>query len=264
MLPIARDLLDEVDDLHALVETLDEGDWQRQTTFMNWTPWDVIAHLHFFDEVSLVALEGREPFGALQQELLAQMGAGLGNAEIARRRLGDLSPKELTTRWRERSREMAEQLGNSDPKRRLPWFGPDMGVRMFTTARLMETWAHGQELWDLVRRERSHTDRIKHICEIGVKTFGWTFVNRGEEPPGPPPYIRLTSPSGATWEWQDASEEECVLGSAVDFARVVTQVRNIADTELGVRGPVATRWMSIAQCFAGGAVDPPVPGSRTA
>jgi hypothetical protein len=29
-----------------------------------------------------------------------------------------------------------------------------------------------------------------------------------------------------------------------------------------VTGPVATQWMSIAQCFAGGAVDPPAPGTR--
>jgi hypothetical protein len=28
-------------------------------------------------------------------------------------------------------------------------------------------------------------------------------------------------------------------------------------------GEVATQWMSIAQCFAGGPVDPPKPGVRT-
>ncbi|MEM7412773.1 MAG: TIGR03084 family metal-binding protein [Myxococcota bacterium] len=263
MLQISVDLLAEVDDLHALVETLEPEDWERPTTFMNWTPWDVIAHLHFFDEVSLVALEGREPFGELQKEFIGLLQEGLGSAEIAKRKLGDLSPKELTTRWRERNRAMAEQLGNSDPKRRLPWFGPDMGVQMFTTARLMETWAHGQELWDLKGRERSHSDRIKHICEIGVRTFGWTFMNRGEQPPGPPPYVRLTAPSGGVWEWQEPSETEIVRGSAVDFARVVTQVRNIADTPLEVVGPVANAWMAIAQCFAGGAADPPAPGTRT-
>jgi hypothetical protein len=43
---------------------------------------------------------------------------------------------------------------------------------------------------------------------------------------------------------------------------VVTQGRNVADTALQVRGPVAKRWMSIAQCFAGGPADPPKPGTR--
>jgi len=42
----------------------------------------------------------------------------------------------------------------------------------------------------------------------------------------------------------------------------VTQVRNVADTQLQVAGESARRWMEIAQCFAGGPVDPPRPGQR--
>ena len=39
-------------------------------------------------------------------------------------------------------------------------------------------------------------------------------------------------------------------------------MRNLADTQLQVTGEPAQRWMSIAQCFAGAAADPPPPGSR--
>jgi uncharacterized protein (TIGR03084 family) len=158
---------------------------------------------------------------------------------------------------------MARQLGESDPKRRLPWFGPDMGVRMFTTARLMETWAHGQEIYDLVGASRKPSDRLHAIATLGVKTFGWTFANRGIDPPGPPPYVRLVGPSGTIWEWNEPSDDERVSGTALDFCHVVTQGRNIADTKLDVTGTVATHWMSIAQCFAGGASAPPAPGERT-
>ena len=97
---------------------------------------------------------------------------------------------------------------------------------------------------------------------IGVKTFGWTFVNRRLEVPGPPPYVRLVAPSGEIWEWNEPSSQEFVRGDAVDFCHVVTQGRNIADTALEVTGSAATQWMSIAQCFAGGPVDPPKPGQR--
>ena len=38
------------------------ADWEKETGFMSWTPWDVVAHLHFFDLVSLAALEGEESF----------------------------------------------------------------------------------------------------------------------------------------------------------------------------------------------------------
>ena len=161
-----------------------------------------------------------------------------------------------------RDHDMAARLGDSDPKRRLPWFGPDMGVRMFTTARFMETWAHGQEIYDLKKLARTPTDRIKNVAAIGIRTFGWTFVNRKLEIPGDPPYVRLVAPSGEIWEWNEPSNDESIQGEAIDFCYVVTQGRNVADTALEVKGPVATQWMAIAQCFAGGPVDPPAPGSR--
>jgi len=137
-----------------------------------------------------------------------------------------------------------------------------MSVRSSITARLMETWAHGQEIYDLLGVERIDGDRIKNIAVLGVNTFGWTFINRGLEVPSPVPQVRLTSPSGQNWVWNEATADELVEGSATEFCQVVTQVRNVADTRLRVTGEVASRWMSIAQCFAGPPEDPPAPGAR--
>ncbi len=262
MLQEVQDLRAEADELHGFLATLGEDDWGRPTAFKGWTAWDVVAHLHFYDQVSLLALGDEEIFANRRRELITTFGKGTSNTELARQDYGEWSAAELLERWIGGCRDMARQLGESDPKRRLPWFGPDMGVRMFTTARLMETWAHGQEVYDLMGAKREPTDRLKNIATIGVKTFGWTFVNRGLEVPGPPPYLQLLAPSGETWEWNEPSENECIRGDALDFCLVVTQGRNIADTPLEVVGEVANRWMSIAQCFAGGPVDPPEPGQR--
>lgn len=262
MLQESLDLGAEVDELHAFLQTLGEDDWGRPTPFLGWTPWDVVAHLHFFDRLSVLALTDEDAFSAARTQLIEAMTAGVRGAEHTRRELGALGPKPLLQQWRETCRQMAEMLGSSDPKRRLPWFGPDMGVRMFTTARYMETWAHGQDVYDLMRVPRRHTDRIKNVAVLGVRTFGWTFVNRGLEVPGDPPYVRLVAPSGAVWEWNEPSDTSRVAGDALDFCRVVTQGRNVADTALEVVGDVATRWMAIAQCFAGGPADPPKPGER--
>ena len=262
MLQVSRDFRDEVDELHAFLDRLAPEDWDRETGFMQWTPWDVVAHLHFFDHVSMVALDGEAAFQEERQTLFAAIGAGRTNKELARERFGDLDAAQLREAWCRTAHSLADALGASDAKRRLPWFGPDMGVLMFTTARYMETWAHGQEIYDLVGAQRSYTDRIKNIATIGVKTFGWTFVNRKREAPGPPPYVRLVAPSGEVWQWNEPSETDSVRGDAADFCHVVTQGRNVADTPLEVTGPVATEWMAIAQCFAGGPVDPPKPGAR--
>ncbi len=262
MLPVCVDFRDEVDEFHAFLQTLKAEDWDRETAFMAWTPWDVVAHLHYFDLVSRVSLEGEEAFAPERKRLFEAIAAKRTNKELAGERFAGLDAPALLAEWRRTAHALAESLGRADPKQRLPWFGPDMGVSMFMTARYMETWAHAQAVYDLVGASRTHTDRIRNIATIGVKTFGWTFANRGLDAPGPMPYVRLEAPSGATWEWGEPSDAECVRGAALDFCQVVTQTRNVADTALEVTGPIATQWMSIAQCFAGGPVDPPAPGTR--
>ena len=262
MLQVSVDFRDEVDEFHRFLQTLEPSDWERQTGFMDWTPWDVVAHLHYFDLVSRASLGGEEAFKPERKNLLAAVAEGRTNQELGRERFAGLDAQGLLGAWRDTAHALSEALAQTPPKQRLPWFGPDMGVAMFTTARYMETWAHAQEVYDLVGASREHTDRIKNIATIGVKTFGWTFVNRSLEVPDVVPYVHLIGPSGTVWEWNDPSEVECVRGDAVDFCHVVTQGRNIADTALEVTGPVASHWMSIAQCFAGGAVDPPPAGSR--
>jgi uncharacterized protein (TIGR03084 family) len=74
--------------------------------------------------------------------------------------------------------------------------------------------------------------------------------------------VKISAPSGDTWEWNEPSEENRVEGLAAEFCQVVAQVRNIAETDLKVTGEVATRWMSMAQCFAGPPEEPPAPGTR--
>ena len=109
---------------------------------------------------------------------------------------------------------------------------------------------------------RKHSDRLRHIATIGVRTYGWTFTNRNLPVPEPAPYVQLQAPSGASWEFNDSDSDHRVEGSAVEFCQVVTQVRNIADTSLALKGKNAIAWMEIAQCFAGAPQDPPAPGSR--
>lgn len=264
MLQVSLDLKAEADDLCVLLGSLSEADWERRTPFNEWSVTDVVAHLHYFDKVSLLSLQSPEGFDGEARWIGGMMRMnGAERAAATFERLESPKPAKLLETWHSECHRMCDLLGESDPARRLRWFGPDMGLQMFTTARYMETWAHGHDVYDLLGRSRVYTDAIKNIAVIGVKTFGWTFVNRKREVPGPPPHVRLTAPSGETWEWNDPDRGNCVSGDASEFCHVVTQGRNFKDTALEVVGPVATEWMAIAQCFAGGAVDPPAPGART-
>ena len=126
----------------------------------------------------------------------------------------------------------------------------------------METWAHGQEIYDLLGVTRKNEDRIRNIVVLGNNTYGWTFKVNGEDPPEPHPHLILNAPSGDVWLYNDPNGEERIEGLAEEFCQVVTQTRNIADTDLKVAGPNATRWMAMAQCFAGRPETPPAPGTR--
>ncbi len=110
--------------------------------------------------------------------------------------------------------------------------------------------------------DRIEHDRLRNIAVMGVNTFGWTFKVNRREVPAVKPYVRLTSPSGALWEWNEPATADRVEGSAVDFCRVVAQTRNLHDTSLAVTGDIARQWMESAQCFAGPPEKPPAPGAR--
>eukprot|EP00919_Chromeraceae_sp_WS-2016_P009483 GHVR01022262.1.p1 GENE.GHVR01022262.1~~GHVR01022262.1.p1 ORF type:complete len:256 (-),score=25.54 GHVR01022262.1:61-828(-) len=253
MLMQAQDLLEEGQELNALLDTLTEEDWTKATPFKNWTINQVIQHLHGSDRMAVLALTDA---GAFQAAKSPAQGERASMPPV-------ITGTELKDAWWSYFQEMCRLLGESDGKRRVPWFGPDMGVMMFTTARQMETWAHGQDIYDLRGQTRVNTDRLKNIAVIGVKTYGWTFANRGQKPPGPAPYVKLNAPSGATWEFNDVSTENYVQGSAVEFCHVVTQGRNVADVDLTVVGTPAQKRMAIAQCFAGPPETPPAVGSRS-
>ena len=262
MLSQIVDFRAEADALFQLLCTLGDNDWGRPTAFKAWTVNDVIQHLHVSDMMAAASVEGPDAFDKWRAEVRALRQAGLSNVEVARKQLGELYGRRLAERWHDVMGELCDKLSALSPKTRLKWAGPEMGVRMFATARQMETWAHGQEIFDLMGVARAPTDRLRSIAEIGVRTFGWTFANREQLPPSPTPYVRLTAPSGAIWEWNDPRQDSMVEGSALDFCQVVTQVRNVADTALNVVGRSANAWMQIAQCFAGPPETPPAPGSR--
>jgi uncharacterized protein (TIGR03084 family) len=117
-------------------------------------------------------------------------------------------------------------------------------------------------VFDVLGTKRVEKDRIRNIAHLGVSTFGWTFINRGRTVPDAAPFVQLTGPSGATWDWNTPQDDNVVRGSAVEFSQVVTQTRNVAETDLKVTGMDADVWMQMAQCFAGPPIDPPAPGQR--
>ncbi len=229
------------------------------TQFRNWTLNEVIQHLHVWNHMAFLQLEDEE---ALTGHLRAMRASGQAMRTFENAFLGGLSGLPLLAAWEAQAEATADRFAGADPRARLKWAGPDMSARSSITARLMETWAHGQEIYDHLGVRRRNEDRIGNIVVLGVNTFAWTFATRGQTPPGDMPFLSLTAPSGETWTHGQDTPDERIEGLAEEFCQVVTQTRNIADTGLKVTGPVATEWMAKAQCFAGPPADPPPAGTR--
>jgi uncharacterized protein (TIGR03084 family) len=258
----AHDFRAECDALADVLEPLEEGDFEAQTLFKRWTLHDVVAHLHIFNWAADVSIHQPDTLRSFSDDLARGRSRGLSLREVTDEWLEGQRNRAVYERWRDYYPGMCDRLRGVDPKTRVEWFGPSMSIRSSITARQMETWAHGQEVFDSLGLDRCEGDRIKNIVVLGVNTFGWTYAVRKLDVPEIVPHVRLTAPSGEVWEWNEPQQASSIEGKAVEFCQVVTQVRNIADTELTVKGNVAIEWMSMAQCFAGGPETPPAPGTR--
>jgi uncharacterized protein (TIGR03084 family) len=251
---ILQDLKGEQDALDAVVSRLDHNGWATKTLFENWTVQQEIAHLAFFDYTARLSATDPDAF----QNHAKGMASGRDEVTALMGELQKAEPADLLERWRKERAGLLEAMAPLGKKDRLPWYGPPMSAVSFATARLMETWAHGQDVVDVVDGDRPATDRLKHVAHLGNITFGWTFTVRQMDVPTVPIRVELTSPSGESWTWGPEDAEDLVRGSAEGFCLVVTQRRHFADTDLVATGETAEKWMSMAQCFAG----PPATGPK--
>jgi len=212
-------------------------------------PWDVrdtVSHLLVGDQKALLAATDPDAFAAELPQVLADpagfiegwLGAGRG-----------LAKDDLLARWRSGFTAMVDAFADTTPGTKIPWYGPPMSPASFATARLMEYWAHGQDVVDALGVRRPPTARLRHIAHLGVRTRGFSYSVRGLEVPAGEVRVTLTAPDGSTWEW--GSGDDAVVGTAEDFCLRVTQRRHRADTGLVATGPLADSWLDVAQCFAG-------------
>jgi uncharacterized protein (TIGR03084 family) len=248
------DLASEQAALDALTAPLAEERWVVETPFAGWTVQDEISHLAFFDGAAVLAMTDPEAF----REQAASFPPDESVFEVTLEKGRGMAPAELLDWWRRERGSLLAILGARDAKDRLQWFGPPMSVRTMATSRLMETWAHGQDIVDALGLERPATARLRHIARLGFMTLGWSFACRRQEPPNRLIRVELRAPGGETWAWGPEHADETVRGTAEDFCLVVIQRRHPSDTALEWSGPATEQWLLCAQAFAG----PPACGPR--
>lgn len=256
---IRADLAAEQAALDDVVVTLRDEQWAMATPSPGWSVADQIGHLTYFDAAAALAITDPDGFAAARDALLGTILSGESDADGLT--LGEyraMTPAQLLAAWRQNRQLLADAAATLGDGDRVLWYGPTMSAKSFLTARLMEAWAHGQDVVDTVGATRPATDRLRHIAQLGFITRGWSYTNRGEAVPEGTVGLELVAPSGATWTWGPDDADDTVRGSAEDFCLVVTQRRHLDDTGL-VTGELGRHWLVRAQAFAGGPTDGPAP-----
>ncbi|MFJ7156203.1 TIGR03084 family metal-binding protein [Streptomyces sp. NPDC101118] len=246
---VIADLFAEGEELDQLVGALDAEEWARPTPAPGWTVAHQIAHLEWTDRAALLALTDADGFARQAAEALGKPdtfvdeGAGAGAA---------LPPAELLARWRAGRAELDAALTKAPAGERFPWYGPPMKAASMASARLMETWAHGQDVADALGAVRVPTARLRHVARIGVRARDYAYAVRGLPAPEGEFRVELTSPDGTElWAYGPPEAAQRVTGPALDFCLLVTQRAHRADLAVTASGAEADRWLDIAQAFAG-------------
>ncbi len=234
--------------LDRVVADLDDTRWRVSTPASGWDVRDTVAHLGASEELATIALTDEEGFGSRLSALVADLGAA--EAELTERGRSMPGPAVLDW-WRDARAGTLDALRARVATQRVPWITGKMSAMSFATARLMETWAHGEDVRDALHVPTEATARLRHVAELGVRTRPFAYAVRGLAAPDAAVRVELTAPDGSTWAWGDPDADAVVRGPALDFCRVVTQRRHPDDVHLEVQGEAAHEWISIAQAFAG-------------
>ncbi|MEV7783005.1 TIGR03084 family metal-binding protein [Kitasatospora sp. NPDC088351] len=246
------DLRAESEVLDGLVAALAPAEWARATPAEGWTIAHQIAHLAWTDDWAELSARDAAAFAEAVGGLFGKpSAAGAGPVEEGAARGAAEEPRLLLARWRSGRERVLAALGAVPTDIRLPWFGPPMKPASMATARLMETWAHGQDVADALGAVREPSARLRHIAHLGLRTMGFAFTLHGLPVPEVPVRLELTAPDGGLWVWGPEDAADRVSGPALDFCLLVTQRRHRDDLALTASGETATAWLAIAQAFAG-------------
>jgi uncharacterized protein (TIGR03084 family) len=245
---VIADLVAEHGDLDAIVARRTDAEWDRPTPAEGWSVRDTVSHLAYFDERATESVTTPDEFRAGLGAVVADPQAFIDAGPVHGRAL---TPPDVLVWWRSARSDVLDSFRAAAPGLRVPWYGPDMSVASLVTARLMETWAHGQDVADALGVRRTPTARLRHVAHLGVATYRYSFVATGREEPRVGVRVELTAPDGSRWTYGPAEADNRVTGSALGFCLLVTQRRHRDETDVVAQGPLATEWLSIAQAFAG-------------
>jgi uncharacterized protein (TIGR03084 family) len=239
---ILSDLVAEQQFLDQSLQRIPIKNWDRVTPSKPWTVRDTISHLADFAELAADTLLGGERVKEWQKasdlDALRQRAIDRGRA---------MRPQDVIEWWRGGRAKVVEPLSHMSEEDRVEWIEGTMSARTFATFRLMETWAHGLDIYAALDIEVEDTPRIRHICWLGWKTLPYAFKAAGLD--YTPVRVEVIGPGYAKWVYGPDDADDLIKGSASEWARVAVRRIHPKDVRLKVTGDTAQKAIEVAQAF---------------
>jgi len=246
-------LADQQAQLTAILDGIDDDEWQRPSRCEGWMVADVVLHLAQTNEMAIASLEDRVP------EYLEAVGRSLADAPpsnvddgaalmVANER--DRPLADLKARWRRTVDEFLARLEGADSHRRVTWVAGELSVRTLVTTRLAETWIHTGDVADGVGIELQPTERLEHIARLAWRTLPYAFSRAGRDLSGPVAF-ELRGPTGD--EWRFTSERPpitTIRGDGADLCLVAARRVDAGETSLTGEGPDAAAVLELVRTYA--------------
>jgi uncharacterized protein (TIGR03084 family) len=238
-------------ELAALLDRLDDEDWEQPTRCEGWNVADVVLHLAQTDELALASLGGRYGDGL---DLLAggTDGAGTvddGAAAIVAHERGMPTPA-ILERWRTGADAVRDALAAGDPHRRVVWVAGELSTQTLAATRLAECWIHTGDVADTLGVTQEPTDGIEHIARLAWRTLPYAFAREGRELVGPVAFD-LRAPSGSRWLFAPDDDAATVIeGAGLDLCLVAARRVDPGDTSLRGTGPDANAVLELVRTYA--------------
>jgi uncharacterized protein (TIGR03084 family) len=239
---ILSDLVAEQQYLDQFLQRISLKDWNRMTPARGWTIRDTISHLAHSEELTAEAISGTADLSRLRA--VPDLDAF---RQVAVDRGRKMRPQDVIEWWRGGRARVVEPLSHMRSGDRIEWIEGSMSAKTLATVRLMETWAHGLDIYTAMKADVEDTQRIRHVCWLGWKTLPFAFKVAGLD--YTPIRVEVIGPGYAKWVYGPEDTDQIVKGSAADWARLSVRRITPTQTRLKISGDVAQQALEVVRAY---------------
>lgn len=240
---ILSDLVAEQQFLDQFLQKIGPKDWERPTPAKGWSIRDTISHLADTAELAGDALLGGR---GIETYRTASNLDALRQGAVKKGR--KMRYQDVIEWWRGGRAKVVEPLSFMDAEHRIEWIAGSMSARTFATMSLMETWAHGLDIYAAMKAEIEDTARLRHVCFLGWKTLPYAFKAADED--YSPVRVEVMGPAYAKWVFGPADTDQVIKGPAGEFARLAVRRMKRRDAKnVKASGEVAETALEVVRAY---------------